>query len=143
MATKTELVDQVVEQGLIPLRSRAERLNKSALEEMLAINGQLSPVEPKVSPQKAAWTPERKAAMAEKMRAHWATHTPPMTGKKLSEETKQLLSDKAKERNANATVRCALCNKFLTSSDSIAKGLGPTCQHKDVPEGFHDDGKEV
>ena len=48
----------------------------------------------------AYWTPERKAEMAEKMKAYWAVNEAPMKGRKLSPETIEVIRQKALDRYA-------------------------------------------
>lgn len=77
-----------------------------------------------------AWTPEKKAALAEKLRAKYASGeiVHPMKGKTLSEQTKENIRNALKGRPALGI--CSVCGRPLTEKGAAAKGVGPICEHK-------------
>ena len=52
------------------------------------------------STRAAIWTPEKRQQLSDTMKTYWQSHTPPMTGKKLSDETKAKIREKALARSA-------------------------------------------
>jgi hypothetical protein len=79
--------------------------------------------------RKAYWTPERREEHAAKLRAHYADRPGPMTGKKMPEETKQLLSEKRKAMKVRG--HCRVCGRPLYDPEVAKRGIGDECLAKE------------
>jgi len=122
MATVKELRAQARQLGI----ANASRANREKLEELIAERvAETREQERPKSKQKEAWTPEMREAMAQKMRDYYADKPGPMTGRKLSDESKDKIRQKALEREPIAL--CVVCGRPLSTTDSVRRGVGPLC----------------
>ena len=126
MATVTQMRGRAKELGL----KGYSRMSREQLESALS---QVEPDgrKPK-APQAAAWTPEKREKMRQKMKEYYETHDGPLLGKNLSEETKEKIREAALEREVVA--HCIVCGRGLSPGPSAEKGIGPLCEAKMAQE---------
>jgi len=107
-------------------RQRKSTTTNKAQEETLA---EETPTEetPRPVDRRAAWTPEKRRALSEKLKEYYKTHDSPMKGRKLSDETKEKIRQAALNREPRGT--CAECGRNLYSDESVARGVGPSHVH--------------
>lgn len=77
---------------------------------------------------RAAWNPEKRAALKAKLEQYYETHDHPMKGKNLSDETKERIRAALKGRTPLAT--CEVCGRPLSEHTSVENGVGPICATK-------------